>query len=182
LHHCKRRGTRHPESLFLICAAKCFWQSQVIMRVVLVRKHETGPEKNQWLTLLRNCGKLQLVLCHVPTMDRILTSKFVTSRLEENTIQLSPIMVTSQALPSHCTHYKSPWTVYRNTIPPGFENASANSRKSMQLCDLLTSPCYFRFILYVSMAAWLIELLRSFLALLTEICVRIRKEIICRTL
>jgi hypothetical protein len=42
-------------------------------------------------------------------------------------------MVTSRALPSHRTDYKSPWTVFRNTIPSSFENASTNSRKSMQL-------------------------------------------------
>jgi hypothetical protein len=82
-------------------------------------------------------------------------------------------MVTSLALPSHRTDYKSPWTVFRNTIPPGFENASTNSRKSMQICDLLTSTCYFFDSSYLY--PWFIELWPSFLALVAEICEWTRK-------
>jgi hypothetical protein len=40
------------------------------------------------------------------TRVRIHLSKFVTSRLKKNS---HPVMVTSRALPSHRTNYKSPW-------------------------------------------------------------------------
>jgi hypothetical protein len=73
---------------------------------------------------------------------QILTSKFVTSHLQKNS-HPAAIMVTSLALPSHHSDYKSQWTVFLNTIPPGFENASTNSRKSLQFCDLLASTCYY---------------------------------------
>jgi hypothetical protein len=54
-------------------------------------------------------------------------SKFVTSHLKKNPIQLSPILVTSLTLPIHQAEYKSRWKVLKNTIPPGFEKASTIS-------------------------------------------------------
>jgi hypothetical protein len=69
--------------------------------------------------------------------------------LKKNPIQPSPntpIMNTPLTLPSLRVEYKSPWTVFRNKIPTGSENAPLileNQCNSVIFSgEVLTSPCY----------------------------------------
>jgi hypothetical protein len=99
---------------------------------------EEGEERRLGLMLI--CKNILTLPDALASRVRIHLSKFVISRLKTNS---HPIMVTSRALLSHHTNYKSQWIVFRNANPPGFENASTNSTKSMQLSDLLQYIIFF---------------------------------------
>jgi hypothetical protein len=120
-------GVKSADKTFMEChATKWTLLNQMTSESEAKQKHESSMQII--FTISQICRpKCFTILIRILIMNLIHMSKFVTSHLKKNTIQLSPILVTSLTLPSHQAEYKSPWTVFKNTIPPGFENASTIS-------------------------------------------------------